>query len=127
MMSLRLIAFFVLLVIFAAWDHMKFAPPPPGCANPGYQHINIIRGKSEIKVTPHRKDVYAGDALRFNITGPGSQKVVVSPKVAANTWPSFGSYSTVVVCVPAGTPSGDYEYKVTVIGVGYLDPVVRIL
>jgi hypothetical protein len=126
-MSLRLIAFFVLLVIFAAYDYMTFMPPPPGCANPGYKQINIVRGPSQIVVTPHRKDVYAGDALRFNITGPGSQKVVVSPKVPANSWPSFGSYSTVVVCVPAGTPSGDYEYKVTVIGVGYLDPIVRIL
>ncbi len=127
MMSLRLIAFFVLLVIFAAWDHMKFAPPPPGCANPGYQHINIIRGKSEIKVTPHRKDVYAGDALRFNITGTGSQTVVVSPKVTTHSWPTFSSTGTVVVCVPASTPSGDYEYKVTVIGVVYLYQLVRIL
>ena len=126
-MSLRLIVFFVLLVVFAAYDYMAFAPPPPGCANPGYKQINIVRGDSQIVITPHQKDVYAGDALRFNLTGPGSQTVTVAPKNAANSWPNFSSSSTVVLCVPAGTLSGIYKYEVTVNGVGYIDPIVRIL
>ena len=99
LMSLRLIIFFVLLVAFAAYDYVAFAPPPPGCANPGYRQITIVRGDSQIVVTPHRKDVYAGDALRFIIGGPGSQTVTIAPKNAANSWPGVRTSSTVVVWV----------------------------
>ncbi len=125
-MSLRLIIFFVLLASFAAYDYMAFAPP--GCANPGYKQINIHYGPSEIKVTPHQKNVIAGDALRFNLIGPAGTSVTVSPKNPLHTWlAGSGSSSKFYVCVPPGEPSDFYKYKVTVTGVGYLDPVVRIL
>lgn len=124
-MSLRLITFFILLIILAAYDFMAFSPA--GCTNPGLNQINISYGPSKIHVTPHRKNVYAGDTLRFNLIGPGGKTITVAPKSALNSWPDMSSSSSFEVCVPAGTPSGDYGYEVKVPGVGYLDPVVRIL
>ena len=127
-MIVRLAVFFVLLLALATYDYLAFAPP--GCTNPGYKQINIKYGPSLLQVTPHRKDVYAGDALRFNIIssgGLGGKTVTVSPKDPAVSWPDKSSSSTFVVCVPAATLSGDYKYKVEISDVGELDPVVRIL
>ncbi len=98
------------------------------CKNPGQIPINVKYGDSELRVVPYMAHADPGDALRFKLDGNLGIKVTVAGKDARAAWiKGDGSNKFFFVCVPENQARGvNYEYEVTVQGVGTLDPVVRI-
>jgi hypothetical protein len=119
---------------------------PIECTGPDAPPVTIHYGDSELWVKPTRADVKRGgnfvfilNALENPVTDPPDVhykdvKVTVKGKTKADawivetsgTWNPPASGHKLRICVPPDQATVEYEYTVTVVEVGYLDPRVKV-
>ena len=100
--------------------------PPPTPVS-----ITFVKN-TEIKVNPPNARPYLGNVLKFNLVGDKDTMVTIEGKSSdpESSWISgsgTGAAGPIFVCVkPDLEEERTYTYKITVDGVGILDPEVTI-
>lgn len=106
-------------------------PSTDDCPDPPVTPVTInFKKNTEIKVNPPNAQPYLGNVLKFNLVGDEGTMVTVEGKASDPdaAWISAsGSGGPLYVCVHDGLVEDQtYTYKITVDGVGVLDPEVTV-
>lgn len=106
-------------------------PTTDDCIDPPPTPITInFKKNSEIKVSPPNARPYLGNVLKFKLVGDSGTLVTIEGKASdpASSWISgSGKGEFIRVCVKKDLiEERTYKYKITVDGVGVLDPEVTI-
>lgn len=108
------------------------APMTAGCGDVVAKKVTInYKKNNSINVSPPTRDVEQGEAIRFVFKGDAGADVKIDGATAQDAWiksdgkgsPSGNSY---YLCVNVNQTARDYKYNIEVVGVGTLDPVVRV-
>ena len=111
-------------------------PQPVACEGEHPVQPSWIKyGKAELSVKPSQ-NVHTKKFWRIQLqpnpqSGLENALVIVTGKTPdALTWINASGKKSdspyIVICVPEGTAVGDYYFSVTVVGVGTIDPRVRV-
>lgn len=120
-----------LLAAAVATTGCAVGPSTDECTDPPVTPITINFTKnSEIKVNPPNARPYLGNVLKFNLVGDKDTLVTIEGKSSDpdSAWISAsGKGGPLYVCVSDDlVEEQTYTYKITVDGVGILDPEVTI-
>ena len=120
-----------LLGAAVAMSGCAVGPSTPDCPDPPPTPITInFKKNSGITVSPPNARPYLGNVLKFNLVGDSGTLVTIEGKASDpdSSWISgSGTKGPIFVCVKGDLEEErTYKYKITVDGVGILDPEVTI-